>query len=99
VRSAVETLGRRRALRAAGLLHALAFGALAAAALVMLRPAATLPAWAWPAVGASLAVAGTLLYLEQRWAENVDLAFFKVNVFVGLSVLAMVLIARAAVGF
>ena len=99
VRSAVETLGRRRALRVAGLLHALAFGALAGAALVLLRAAAARPAWAWPAVAAALAVAGTLLYLEQRWAENVDLAFFKVNVFVGLAVLAMVLVARAAGGF
>jgi 4-hydroxybenzoate polyprenyltransferase len=99
VRSAVETLGRRRALGVAGLLHALAFAALAASALVLLRTAAARPAWAWPAVGAALALAGALLYLEQRWAENVDLAFFKVNVFVGLAVLAMVLIARAAGGF
>jgi len=99
VRSAVETLGRRPALRVAGALHAIAFGCLVAAAWTLLGSLATPPAWAWPAVGAALAVAGILLYLEQRWAENVDLAFFKVNVFVGFSVLAMVLIARAAGGF
>jgi len=97
VRSAVETLGRKRALGVAGLLHALAFAALVEAALVLMRAAHA--GWAWPAVGAALAIAGALLYLEQRWAENVDLAFFKVNVFVGLAVLAMVLTARAAGGF
>jgi hypothetical protein len=44
-------------------------------------------------------VTGVLLYLEQRWAEDVDLAFFKVNVFVGFAVLATVLAARGAGGF
>ena len=32
------------------------------------------------ALVAALAVTGVLLYLEQRWAEDVNLAFFKVNV-------------------
>jgi hypothetical protein len=40
-----------------------------------------------------------LLGLEQRWGENVNLAFFKVNVVVGFAVLALVLAARAAGGF
>jgi 4-hydroxybenzoate polyprenyltransferase len=44
-----------------------------------------------------LAVAGTLLFLEQRWAENVNLAFFKVNVWVGFVVLGTVLAARLGV--
>ena len=39
-----------------------------------------------------------LLYLEQRWAENVNLAFFKTNVWVGFAVLALVLAARLAAG-
>ncbi len=39
-----------------------------------------------------------MLELEQRWAENVNLAFFKVNVWVGFLVLAMVLAARAGSG-
>jgi len=43
-------------------------------------------------------MAGVLLSLEQRWAEDVNLAFFKVNVWVGFAVLAMVLSARAACG-
>jgi 4-hydroxybenzoate polyprenyltransferase len=41
---------------------------------------------------------GVLLYLEQKWAEDVNLAFFKVNVWVGAVVLALVLVSRAAGG-
>jgi hypothetical protein len=41
---------------------------------------------------------GVLLYLEQRWAQNVDLAFFKVNVWVGFAVLATVLLIRSGIG-
>jgi hypothetical protein len=51
--------------------------------------------------GATLAgFAGTvfLLWLEQRWAEDVNLAFFKTNVAVGFVVLATVLAARLAGG-
>jgi hypothetical protein len=39
-----------------------------------------------------------LLWLEQRWAEDVNLAFFKTNVVVGFVVLATVLAARMAGG-
>jgi 4-hydroxybenzoate polyprenyltransferase len=39
-------------------------------------------------------VAAALLFLEQRWAEDVNLAFFKVNVWVGAVVLLAVLAAR-----
>ena len=99
VRSMVETLGRRRALRVAAILHALAFLCLVAAARSLLHGTPGLPGWTWAGVGAALAAAGVLLYLEQRWAENVDLAFFKVNVLVGFAVLATVLIGRAAGGF
>ena len=45
---------------------------------------------------ALLAGAATLLLLEQTWAEDVNLAFFKVNVWVGLAVLLAVLAARLA---
>ena len=51
--------------------------------------------WAWPR-WIPLAATAALLFLEQKWAEDVNLAFFKVNVWVGFAVLAMVLIARAA---
>ena len=58
-----------------------------------------LPDWALPAVIVPLTAAGVLLYLEQRWSEDVNLAFFKVNVIVGFAVLATVIVARLAGGF
>lgn len=100
VRSLVATLGRARALRVSALLHALAFACVMAALLevaklapVERRLAADL------ALGLALAAIGTLLVLEQRWAEDVNLAFFKVNVWVGAAVLAAVLALRAIGGF
>ncbi|HET9326269.1 MAG TPA: 4-hydroxybenzoate octaprenyltransferase [Candidatus Eisenbacteria bacterium] len=96
VRSMVEWLGRVRALRISAVLHALAFIALAAA-LGALQAIHVCPGTPWAAWGA-LVLAGVLLFLEQRWAENVNLAFFKVNVWVGVAVLAMVLAARARCG-
>jgi 4-hydroxybenzoate polyprenyltransferase len=38
------------------------------------------------AAGALLAVIGFLLYMEHKKSENVDLAFFKINIAVGLAV-------------
>src|SRR5204863_9246582 len=111
--SMVERLGRDRALRVSAALHALAFACLLGAALAVaggsiahaidgrralggplgsrLSPVRILP-------GVLLAGAGALLFLEQRWAEDVNLAFFKVNVWVGLTVLAIVLATRLAAG-
>src|SRR5206468_3654939 len=67
------------------------------AALALALPAGGDTAGWWPlAATVPLGGAGTLLLLEQRWAENVNLAFFKVNVWVGFAVLALVLAARAA---
>lgn len=99
IRSMVAWLGRDRALRVSALLHLLAFACLAGAAVTLLGAAPATPAWGWAAAGVLLAVTGTLLFLEQRWAEQVDLAFFKVNVWVGFAVLALVIAARAAGGF
>ena len=96
VHSMVEWLGRVPALRVSAVLHALAFIALAAA-LGALQSLHACPGPPW-AAWAALAVAGVLLFLEQRWAENVKLAFFKVNVWVGFAVLAMVLGVRASCG-
>jgi len=45
-----------------------------------------------------LVLAAALLFLEQRWAEDVDLAFFKVNVWVGAVVLALVVAIRLGFG-
>lgn len=99
LRSMVTWLGREQALVMAGVLHLAAFLCLAFAAGATLMGAPHIAGWALPAVVAALTVTGVLLYLEQRWAEDVDLAFFKVNVLVGFAVLATVLTARAAGGF
>jgi len=99
VRSMVAWLGRERALAVSALLHRLAHFALLGTVLLALR-AAGAPSWSvTEAVTAALWIGvGVLLFFEQRWAENVNLAFFKVNVWVGFAVLAMVLAARLAAG-
>jgi hypothetical protein len=56
-------------------------------------------AWGGWATSELLLGVGLLLLIEQRKSAYVDLAFFKVNVWVGFFVLAMVLAARAAGGF
>src|SRR5437867_1162893 len=96
VHSMVRWLGKRRALHLTAALHAVAFICLMGA-LGSLQAIRAFSVWS-PAAWVSLAMAGVLLSLEQRWAEDVNLAFFKVNVWVGFAVLAMVLSARAACG-
>src|SRR5262249_32470755 len=98
VQSAVAWLGRARALRLSWVLHLLAMGALAAA-VCPLALGAGAPRSPWAGV-TLVGLAGTvlLLWLEQRWAEDVNLAFFKTNVVVGFVVLATVLAARMAGG-
>jgi 4-hydroxybenzoate polyprenyltransferase len=96
--SMVAWLGRDRALRVSWGLHLAALAALAGAALSVSGGVAAL-AGPWGALAAALfAGACVLLTLEQRLAEHVDLAFFKINVWVGAAVLALVLAARAAAG-
>ena len=98
IHSLVVRLGRDRALRVSGGLH---FAAATALGLAIALPlggggAATTP-WGL----ATMAIfAGTcvLLALEQRLAQDVDLAFFKINVWVGAAVLVTVLTARMAAG-
>jgi 4-hydroxybenzoate polyprenyltransferase len=114
VHSMAAWLGRDRALRVSAVLHVAAFVCLIGAALAVLGVSRShaittghganetlglLAAGAPVATACLLAIAGTLLFLEQRWAENVNLAFFKVNVWVGVVVLAIVLAARTAGGF
>lgn len=100
VHSMVAWLGRKRALQVSGVLHLIAFSCLIAVARELWNgpfvPSWT--PWAIPVLSLLLATAGALLYLEQRWAEDVNLAFFKVNVYVGFVVLGIVLVARAAGG-
>jgi len=102
VHSLVAWLGRDRALKVSGLLHRLAALLLVPALTTILGYApggATAHANALIGSLALLVTIAVLLSLEQRWAENVNLAFFKVNVWVGFVVLAMVLVARLAGGF
>ena len=75
--------GKERALRYSGYLHAAAFVVLSA-----LFVQAELSKWAFPL----LLVTGVLLYTEQKKAEDVELAFFKINAVAGFAVLAMVLV-------
>jgi 4-hydroxybenzoate polyprenyltransferase len=97
VRSMVVWLGRGRALRVSAMLHLVGFACLALAARAVVQGRAAGPGML-AALAATLVATGSLLWLEQRWAEDVNLAFFKVNVIVGFGVLASVLVARAAAG-
>ncbi len=102
IHSLVAWLGRERALRVSWWLHVVAMLCLAATvwAIVPGRVAIAAPA-AWPAFAATLAcfvATVVLLVLEQKWAEDVNLAFFKTNVWVGAAVLGMVLAARVMAG-
>lgn len=75
-------LGRKRALQIAALLHIVAFGLLAVLFVAYLK---SLPAFPF------LILAGVLLYFEHEKAEDVDIAFFKINAIEGFAVLGMVL--------
>jgi 4-hydroxybenzoate polyprenyltransferase len=99
VHSLVVRLGRRRALVVSALLHAAAFVCVALAGYGVLRATGHHAAWGGWATSELLLGVGLLLLIEQRKSAYVDLAFFKVNVWVGFFVLAMVLAARAAGGF
>jgi 4-hydroxybenzoate polyprenyltransferase len=101
IHSMVVWLGRKKALRVSALLHLLAFASVALAARLavgnMIGPQATgtPPVAALGAMALLLGVAGVLLFLEQHWAENVDLAFFKVNVWVSFFVLLLILASHS----
>jgi 4-hydroxybenzoate polyprenyltransferase len=98
IHSMVVWLGRTRALRVSWALHVVAMAALAWGTWSIASSNGG-PASGWLAgTVASFAGTVTLLWLEQRWAENVNLAFFKTNVIVGFLVLATVLAARMASG-
>jgi 4-hydroxybenzoate polyprenyltransferase len=98
VHSMVAWLGRRNALRVSWVLHLAAMACLAyfiwgvTGAWNLSRPL-----WAGPVLLGFVATV-VLLWLEQRWAEDVNLAFFKTNVAVGFVVLATVLATRMAMG-
>lgn len=75
--------GKERALRYSGYLHLVAFGLLVALFFYSVFSLLALPL---------LFLTGYLLYLEQKKAEDVELAFFKINAVAGFSVFVMVLI-------
>ena len=81
IRSLPAAIGSPRALRVSAALHALGFTLLAYWAA---RQGAGL--WAW----ACLAAVGALLLWEQRAARTVELAFFRINAWLGFVVLALV---------
>jgi 4-hydroxybenzoate polyprenyltransferase len=81
VRSLPATAGRTAALRVSGALHLLAFASLGVWA--MMQGAGP---WAW----GCLAAVGALLLWEQRAAQHVELAFFRINSGLGFVVLALV---------
>src|SRR5580765_434756 len=98
VHSMVVWLGRRNALRVSWALHLAAMACLGFLTWgTTMGWSASHPVWvglAW--LGFACTV--LLLWLEQRWAEDVNLAFFKTNVAVGFVVLATVLAMRMAIG-
>jgi 4-hydroxybenzoate polyprenyltransferase len=76
--------GKARALRISAALHLLAFTVLIVLFMTTLRGIWTLPL---------LALSGLLLYLEQKKAEDVELAFFKINIVIGFAVFLMVFVS------
>ena len=75
--------GRERALQISGLLHVLAFGMLVILFLHSLKGFVAVP---------PLLLSGFLLYLEQKNAGDVDLAFFKINILLAFNVFTMVIL-------
>lgn len=73
--------GKQKALQISAVFHVIAFGFLVALFAVYLRAVASLP---------FLVVSGFLLYLEQKKADDVELAFFKINAVIGFVILGMV---------
>lgn len=76
--------GKKRALQISGLLHILAFIVLIALVFISLKAIVAAP---------FLLLSGFLLWLEQHKAEDVELAFFKINIVVGFSILVMILVS------
>lgn len=81
VHSLPGRLGKKRALAVSGLLHFLAFLCLVALYSRFFRSFLALP---------FLLLTGVLLFLEQRKAHDVELAFFKINAVLGFVVLLLV---------
>jgi len=98
VHSLVVWQGRERALRGSWWLHLCAAGAIAVGVVRVLGAGAVRAPFFLAVAAVLYAVAVGLLWLEQRWAEDVNLAFFKTNVWVAFVLFLMVLAARMASG-
>ncbi len=77
--------GKEKALKISGLLHGVAFTILIALFYYSLHAIIAVP---------FLLLSGFLLYLEQKKVDDVDLAFFKINIVLGFSVFLMVIVGR-----
>ncbi len=75
--------GRARALQISALLHFLAFCSLALLFILYIKAVAALPL---------LVLSGYLLFLEQRKAGDVELAFFRINAVLGFVILGMIVV-------
>jgi 4-hydroxybenzoate polyprenyltransferase len=75
--------GRVKALRISALLHTAAFVTLALLFILYIKAVAALPL---------LMLSGFLLYLEHRKAEDVEMAFFRINAVLGFVILGMILV-------
>jgi 4-hydroxybenzoate polyprenyltransferase len=75
--------GRKIAMRISAALHALSFIALALLFVFYIRALAALPL---------LLLSGFLLYLEHKKAEDVEMAFFKINAVLGFVILGMIVV-------
>ncbi len=76
--------GKQRALQISAGLHVAAFFVLVALVVISLNALIAVP---------FLLLSGFLLWFEQHKAEDVELAFFKINIVVGFSVLFMILVS------
>ena len=75
--------GKERALQISAGLHFLAFIALVVLFFHSLKGFVAIP---------PLLLSGLLLYLEQKKADDVELAFFKINILLGFNIFAMVIL-------
>jgi len=76
--------GKERALQISAGLHVLAFIALVVLFFHSLKGFVAIP---------PLLLSGLLLYLEQKKANDVELAFFKINIILGFNVFVMVILS------
>lgn len=82
IHSIIAAYGREKGLLISAVLHALAFISLLIIYLLIFKSYISL---------FFLIIAGFILYLEHKKSENVDLAFFKINIVVGFAVFIFVL--------